>query len=213
MKKFFLMAFAALSMSAMAQSVTPLSITLADFKVDSLRSLYMAEPIMYRAALDNVSKALAKNAEEIKAAKAVLKVEQQHVKEMANGMKEASSMAASLKKLYAKEEQELKNMQKVVEKQQKTLAKQQDLNQDTRDAYSEFLDKQQNELGYALREVAERTRAVAELETQINARQSQMQVYEQQVSQKTAEITMLEGQLKERQNSVKNEQKAAKTMQ
>ena len=213
MKKFFLMAFAALSMSAMAQSVTPLSITLADFKVDSLRSLYMSEPIMYRAALDNVSNALAKNAEEIKAAKAVLKVEQQHVKEMANGMKEASSMAASLKKLYAKEEQELKNMQKVVEKQQKTLNKQQELTQDTREAYNAFLDKQQKELGYALREVAERARAVAELETQINARQSQMQVYEQQVSQKTAEITMLEGQLKERQNSVKNEQKAAKSMQ
>ena len=64
MKKFFLMAFAALSMSAMAQTVTPVSITLAEFKVDSLRALYMAEPIMYRAALDNVSKALAKNAEE-----------------------------------------------------------------------------------------------------------------------------------------------------
>ena len=213
MKKFFLMAFAALSMSAMAQSVTPVSITLADFKVDSLRALYMAEPIMYRAALDNVSKSLAKNAEEIKAAKNVLKVEQQHAKEMVNGMKEASSLAASLKKLYAKEEQELKDMQKVVEKQQRTLAKQQELTQDTREAYNAFLDKQQKELGYALREVAERARAISELETQINNRQSEMQAFDQQVAQKAAEITMLEGQLKERQNSVKNEQKAAKTMQ
>ena len=213
MKKFFLMAFAALSLSAMAQSVTPVSITLAEFKVDSLRALYMAEPIMYRAALDNVSKALAKNAEEIKAAKNVLKVEQQHAKEMVNGMKEASSLAASLKKLYAKEEQELKDMQKVVEKQQKTLNKQQELTQDTREAYTAFLDKQQKELGYALREVAERARAISELETQINNRQSELQAFDQQVAQKTAEITMLEGQLKERQNSVKSEQKAAKSMQ
>ena len=213
MKKFFLMAFAALSMSAMAQSVTPVSITLAEFKVDSLRALYMAEPIMYRAALDNVSKALAKNAEEIKAAKNVLKVEQQHAKEMVNGMKEASSLAASLKKLYAKEEQELKDMQKVVEKQQRTLNKQSELTQDTREAYSAFLDKQQKELGYALREVAERSRAISELETQINNRQSELQAFDQQVAQKTAEITMLEGQLKERQNSVKSEQKAAKSMQ
>ena len=213
MKKFFLMAFAALSMSALAQSVTPVSITLAEFKVDSLRALYMAEPIMYRAALDNVSKALAKNAEEIKAAKNVLKVEQQHAKEMVNGMKEASSLAASLKKLYAKEEQELKDMQKVVEKQQKTLNKQQELTQDTREAYTAFLDKQQKELGYALREVAERARAISELETQINNRQSELQAFDQQVAQKTAEITMLEGQLKERQNSVKSEQKAAKSMQ
>ena len=213
MKKFFLMAFAALSMSAMAQSVTPVSITLAEFKVDSLRALYMAEPIMYRAALDNVSKALAKNAEEIKAAKNVLKVEQQHAKEMVNGMKEASSLAASLKKLYAKEEQELKDMQKVVEKQQRTLNKQSELTQDTREAYTAFLDKQQKELGYALREVAERARALSELETQINNRQSELQAFDQQVAQKTAEITMLEGQLKERQNSVKSEQKAAKSMQ
>ena len=213
MKKFFLMAFAALSLSAMAQRVTPVSITLAEFKVDSLRALYMAEPIMYRAALDNVSKALAKNAEEIKAAKNVLKVEQQHAKEMVNGMKEASSLAASLKKLYAKEEQELKDMQKVVEKQQKTLNKQQELTQDTREAYTAFLDKQQKELGYALREVAERARAISELETQINNRQSELQAFDQQVAQKTAEITMLEGQLKERQNSVKSEQKAAKSMQ
>ena len=213
MKKFFLMAFAALSMSAMAQSVTPVSITLADFKVDSLRALYMSEPIMYRAALDNVSQSLSKNAEEIKAAKSVLKVEQQHVKEMVNGMKEASSLAASLKKLYSKEEQELKSMQKAVEKQQKTLGKQSELTQDTREAYTVFLDKQQKELGYALREVAERARAITDMEIQIKSRQSQMQAYEQQVSQKAAEITMLEKQLKERQNSVKSEQKAAKSMQ
>lgn len=213
MKKFFLMAFAALSMSAMAQSVTPVSITLADFKVDSLRALYMSEPIMYRAALDNVSQSLSKNAEEIKAAKSVLKVEQQHVKEMVNGMKEASSLAASLKKLYGKEEQELKSMQKAVEKQQKTLGKQSELTQDTRETYTVFLDKQQKELGYALREVAERARAITDMEIQIKSRQSQMQAYEQQVAQKTAEITILEKQLKERQNSVKSEQKAAKSMQ
>ena len=213
MKKFFLMAFVALSVSAYAQTVSPVTITLAEFKVDSLRALYMAEPIMYRAALDNVSKALARNAEEIKAAKAVLKVEQQHAKEMVNGMKEASSLASSLKKLYSKEEEELKDMQKVVEKQMKTLNKQQELTQDTREAYTAFLDKQQKELGYALREVAERARAISELETQINNRQTEMQGFDQQVAQKTAEITALENQLKARQNSVKAEQKAAKTMQ
>jgi len=199
--------------SAYAQTVSPVTITLAEFKVDSLRALYMAEPIMYRAALDNVSKALERNAEEIKAAKAVLKVEQQHAKEMVNGMKEASSLASSLKKLYSKEEEELKDMQKVVEKQMKTLNKQQELTQDTREAYTAFLDKQQKELGYALREVAERARAISELETQINNRQTEMQGFDQQVAQKTAEITALENQLKARQNSVKAEQKAAKTMQ
>ena len=55
MKKIFFMAFVALSVSAMAQQVTPVNITLAEFNVDSLRTLYMTEPIMYRASLDAVA--------------------------------------------------------------------------------------------------------------------------------------------------------------
>ena len=75
MKKIFFMAFVALSVSAMAQQVTPVNITLAEFKVDSLRTLYGSEPIMYRASLDAVAQALEKNATELKTAKAELKSE------------------------------------------------------------------------------------------------------------------------------------------
>ena len=73
MKKILFLAFMALGMSAMAQHVTPLSIQLAEVKLDSLRTLYINEPTMYRAALEVVAQSLAKNAEEIKAAKAELK--------------------------------------------------------------------------------------------------------------------------------------------
>ena len=213
MKKFFLLAFAALSMTAMAQKVTPINVTLADFKVDSLRALYMAEPIMYRASLDAVAQALNKNAEELKAAKAILKVEQQHAKEKAASLKDALKMTGSLKKLYEKEDSEVKAMQKVVEKQQKTLAKQAELNQETRDAYAALLDQQQKELGYSIREIAERARAIADLETQIQNSQTELQAYEQQVAQKAHDLAVLEAELKGRQNAVKNEQKAAKSMQ
>ena len=109
MKKIFFIAFMALGMSAMAQHVTPLSIELAEVKIDSLRTLYVTEPTMYRASLEVVAQSLAKNAEDIKAAKSELKVEQAHAKEMGNSLKEATKMAASLKKLYAKEEGELKS--------------------------------------------------------------------------------------------------------
>lgn len=197
----------------MAQKVTPISITLFDFKIDSLRALYMSEPIMYRAALDNVERELNKNGDEIKAVKAQWKVEQQHSKEMVNSLKEAGNMANSLKKLYAKEEAELKSMQKVVEKQQRTLSKQNELNDETRESYVAFLDKQQKELGYAIREVAERSRAVSELETQIQNSRTNLQEFEQQVSQKAADIAKLEAELKTRLASVKAEQKAAKSMQ
>ena len=213
MKKIFFMAFVALSVSAMAQQVTPVNITLAEFKVDSLRTLYGSEPIMYRASLDAVAQALEKNATELKTAKAELKSEQKLSKEMESSLKGATKMAASMKKLYSKEEGELKSMQKVVTGQQKMLTKQKELNDGTREAYTAFLDKQQKELGYALRELAERQRAVSDLETTIANHQTKLQTYNQEVAQKAAALANIEAELKARVASVKAEQKAAKSMQ
>ncbi len=213
MKKILFLAFMALGMSATAQHVTPLSIQLADVKLDSLRTLYINEPTMYRAALEVVAQSLAKNAEEIKAAKAELKVEQNHGKEMGNSLKEATKMTASLKKLYTKEESELKSMQKVVEKQQKTLNKQKELNQSTRDNYLLFLEKQQKELGYSLREVADRQRAIADLETSVQNGQTRLQTYIQETQQKALDLAQLEAELKARTATLKAEQKTAKSLQ
>ena len=207
------MAFVALSMSAFAQHVTPLAIEISDPKIDSLRALYIAEPTMYRASLEVAEQTLAKNAEEIKLAKAQLKTEQAHGKEMSNALKEALKMAGSLKKIYAKEESELKSMQKVVEKQQKTLNKQKELNQATRDNYLQVLEQQQKELGYSLREVAERQRAVADMETSIQNNQTELQAYLQETQQKAMDIASLEALYKERLNLVKAEKKTAKTLQ
>ena len=211
-KKFFLMAVLALSMSAFAQRVTPLNINLAEFKLDSLRALYLDQPIMYRASLDAVAQALNKNAEEVKAAKAELKVEKQHAKEMGVSLKKASEMVASLKKLYGKEEDELRTMSKTVEKQMKTLGKQSELNEETRNLYRSFLERQQQELNYSLRDVAERARATADLETSIQNSKTNLSQFEQQITLKETELKYLEMQMKERQKQVKEEQKAAKTL-
>lgn len=212
MKKFFLMAVLALSMSAFAQRVTPLNITLAEVKLDSLRTLYLAEPIMYRASLDAVAQALEKNDKEVKAAKTELKVEKQHAKEMGTSLKKAESMVASLKKLYGKEEDELRNMSKTVEKQMKTLGKQNELNDETRNQYRSFLEKQQQELNYSLRDVAERARAISDLETSIQNAKSNLSQFEQQANLKESELKFMETQLKERQKLVKEEQKVAKSL-
>lgn len=206
------MAVLALSMSAFAQRVTPLNITLAEVKLDSLRTLYLAEPIMYRASLDAVAQALEKNDKEIKAAKTELKVEKQHAKEMGTSLKKAETMVASLKKLYGKEEDELRNMSKTVEKQMKTLGKQNELNDETRNLYRSFLEKQQKELNYSLRDVAERARAISDLETSIQNAKSNLSQFEQQANLKESELKFLETQLKERQKLVKEEQKAAKSL-
>ena len=89
---------------------------------------HASEPDMLRARLKTVAQQFDKNAEEIKAARTELKVEQAHAKEMKKSLADAAKMAAALKKLYGKEESELKSMQSVVEKQQKGISKKKELN-------------------------------------------------------------------------------------
>ena len=213
MKKLFVLAFMALSLTAMAQHVTPLNIQLAEADLTALRAQYQSEPIMYRAALEALVKDLDKNAAELKSARNQLKVEQAHAKEMENSLKEANKMASSLRSLYTKEESEIKGMQQTVQKQQQTLSKQVELNQETRENYVAFLEKQQKELNYSLREVADRQRAISDLEASITASNTNLQYYVQEVNQKNADLTALENQHKERVALVKAEQKAAKSMQ
>ena len=213
MKKYFVMAFVALSMSAFAQHVTPVSIEIADPKIDSLRTLYLSEPMMYRASLDVVAQDLAKNAEELQAAKAELKAEKGHIKDFEKSLKGAEKMAASLEKLYDKEEAELKSMLKVVENQQRVISRQTSLNKETREGYTRFLEKQQKELSYSVREVADRQRAITDLETSIQKGHTLLQNYVHEVEQKTVDLAKLEATYKERLAQLKAEQKTAKTMQ
>ena len=213
MKRIILLAFTAFSMSLMAQHVTPLSIPFSEVRIDSLRTLYISEPTMYRASLEVAAQQLSKTSEAIKAAKAELKTEQAHGKEMTKSLKEASKMVASLKKLYSKEEGEIKSMQKVVEKQLKTLNKQKELNQESKDTYTKFLEKQQKELAYCLRDIADRQKSVADLEGAIQTRQNGLQTYIRETELKANDLAQIEAKHKSQVDAVKAEQKAAKNMQ
>ena len=213
MKKLFFLAILACSVSVMAQHVSPVSIQVAELHLDSLRQLYGAEPTMYRAALNVLDQQLDKNAAELKAAKAELKDEQALAKQIESSLNDATKMAASLKKLYAQEEKEVKGMQKVVENQQKGLNKLMGIKQESREAYLLFLEQEQKELNYSLREVADRLRAITDLETSIQNSRTALQAYVQETQQKNLDLMNVEGQIKERAAVVKEEQKSAKKMQ
>ncbi|MBQ7631200.1 MAG: hypothetical protein IJS82_00355 [Paludibacteraceae bacterium] len=212
MKRIFLLAFAACSMSLMAQHVTPLNIQITELKLDSLRQLYQAEPTMYRAALNVVAANLDKNEDEIKAAKNQLKTEQAHAKEVEATLKDASQLTSALSKLYSKEQSELKTMQKSVEKQQRTLNKHKELNKDTREGYLLLLEKEQKELSYALREVDDRQRAISEMETTLRNARIAQDDFVHEIEQKAADLAQLEAKLKERVAIIKAEQKSAKVL-
>ena len=213
MKKIFLIAFAAMSMAAMAQQVTPVALQITEAKLDSLRTLYIQEPPMYRASLDMLAEQLKADENALKNLKNELKAEQQHSKDIAATLKDASKMVASLKKLYAKEESELKSMQSVVEKQQKGISKKKELNEQTREQYSKLLESQQKELSVSLRDVVDRQRGVADLEPELQRAQADLLTYNQQIERKAMDVAQLEAQLKERKALVKAEQKAAKSLQ
>lgn len=213
MKKVFLLGFLALSMVAMAQQVTPVTVEIAELKIDSLRAAYLSQPPMYRTALEMQAAQLEQSRKALDEAKATLKAEQKHAKEMEAAIKDAAKMAANLKKLYAKEQTELKAMQKNVEKQQKTLSKQKDLNDASRKAYRNLLDREQRELGEAIDEVSARINSMSELETTLQNEQSNLQAFNTQVAQKALEIERLEAVYKERLAILKAEQKAAKSLQ
>ena len=117
MKKIFTIALLALGMTAVAQNVTPLNIQIPELKFDSLRSLYISEPSMYRASLEVLVGQYAEVDRQIKTAKTELKAEQDHSKAMSLMIKEANALADDLIKLYTKEADELKSMQKNIEKQ------------------------------------------------------------------------------------------------
>jgi len=213
MKKLFIIAFLALSAVVVAQHVTPLNISVADLKLDSLRSLYQTEPRMYQAALAVVDQQLNKNAEDVKSAKAQLKAEQAHAKEMESALKDASQLIDALKKLYDKEEAELRAMQKTVDRQQRTVHKQRELSKDTRDDYLLLLQKEQKELDYALREVTERQRAVMDMETTLEKSKRDLVNYSQEILQKKLNLEQIEEKVKQYTATVKAEKKSAKSMQ
>ncbi len=212
-RNFLVVAFMATGMMVMAQHVTPVTISIVNLPIDSLRTLYHSEPTMYRASLDVLAQQLEQNATDMEKANDELKAERAHAKELQKSLEQATKMAASLKKLYVKEEEELKDMQKVVEQQQRKINKQNDLNQESREGYTQFLGMQQKELGASVRDVADRQHAISNMETGIQNMKTRILTYNQEINQKAAQLAQLAAQYKAQTTRLKKEQKSAKTMQ
>lgn len=213
MKKLFVMTFLGLSMVVLAQHVTPLSIQVAEINLDSLRTAYLAQPLMYRASLDVVAEQLEENEKQIKMAKEELKTEMKHSKEMNKALEEGLKMAASLKKDYTQEEGELLSMRKVFEEQQKNINKPNRLNQQTKDAYIKVLEQQQELIEQSLTEITQRMQAVTKMEEILRTAQLDGQLYEQEIEKKAFDLAQIEALYKARKDTLKSERKSAKNIQ
>ena len=200
------------SLTIMAQHVTPLDIKIAELNLDSLRGAYLAQPTMYRASLDVVAEQLEENAQQIKEAQNELRIEMTHAKEMRRVLNEGLKRLSVLKKIYAKEEAEIKSLMETLENQRQKLEKQTELNQQTRDGYIQMFSNEYSRLEQTLSDIANRVQEATQLSNELQNATFAYQTYEQELERKAFDLAQVEALYETRKDALKAEQRAAKSL-
>ena len=212
MKNVFVIFLMGFSLTIMAQHVTPLDIKIAELNLDSLRGAYLAQPTMYRASLDVVAEQLEENAQQIKEAQNELRIEMTHAKEMRRVLNEGLKRLSVLKKIYAKEEAEIKSLMETLENQRQKLEKQTELNQQTRDGYIQMFSNEYSRLEQTLSDIANRVQEATLLSNELQNATFAYQTYEQELERKAFDLAQVEALYETRKDALKAEQRAAKSL-
>lgn len=212
MKNVFVIFLMGFSLTIMAQHVTPLEIKIAELNLDSLRGAYLAQPTMYRASLDVVAEHLEENAQQIKEAQNELRIEMIHAKEMRRVLNEGVKRLSVLKKIYAKEEAEIKSLMETLEDQRQKLEKQTELNQQTRDGYIQMFSDEYSRLEQTLSDLANRVQEATLLSNELQNATFSYQTYEQELERKAFDLAQVEALYETRKDALKAEQRAAKSL-
>lgn len=212
MKNVFVIFLMGFSLTIMAQHVTPLDIKIAELNLDSLRGAYLAQPTMYRASLDVVAEQLEENAQQIKEAQNELRIEMIHAKEMRRVLNEGVKRLSVLKKIYAKEEAEIKALMETLENQRQKLEKQRELNQQTRDGYIQMFSDEYSRLEQTLSDLATRVQEATLLSNELQNATFSYQTYEQELERKAFDLAQVEALYETRKDALKAEQRAAKSL-
>ena len=147
MKKIgFIFASVALCTTLNAQHVTPLDINLPDFSLDSLRTVYASDALMYRAELERIQDVQDANEKALSQARRELKDEKAHAKDVAAYLKERESAIASLQKACETEQKALSDIQSSIEKTQKKVQKTSLLNRQSSDLCTTALQGERKEV-------------------------------------------------------------------
>lgn len=212
MKNVFVIFLMGFSLTIMAQHVTPLDIKIAELNLDSLRGAYLAQPTMYRASLDVVAEQLEENAQQIKEAQNELKTEMSHAKEMKRVLNEGMKRLSVLKKIYAKEEAEIKSLMETLDNQWQKLEKQTELNQQTRDGYIQMFSDEYSRLEQTLSDLANRIQEATLLSNELQNATFSYQTYEQDLERKAFDLAQVGALYETRKDALKAEQRAAKSL-
>lgn len=212
-KLFIILAVAAFGMQLNAQHVAPLTIQLADFALDTMRTKYANDPAMYQTELQRIVLMQEAETKAIKDAWKELKDEKQHAKDLASCLKEVGSAVSSLEKSGSKEEAAIKGMLKTIEKQMKQNSRTSStLNAETRDDYHDYLTAEKRYLESMLDEIAARKKNLSDAMTGARDLQNGLNAFNVEIQQKELDLKQLENTSKTRIATIKNEQKIVKAM-
>ena len=156
MKKLMcIMALAATCFTAsMAQTVTPLNVSITEVNLDSLRGPGMENLEGYRNELVRLQQALKVDMDEIKMAKNQLKTEQTYVKNQTKLQKDREKNFKAQEKVLNTQEKNNKKERKDIEKQRKDFLKNTALDQRTVDYNVRALDDRANRIDQSDRDIA-----------------------------------------------------------
>lgn len=209
MKKTIIFAlFIMLMLPLSAQHVTPLTVKLTDFNLDSLRAVYSGQS--YLLELQRLDRLMKDDTKALKDAASQLKAERNLYKQMMSYIEKGEVSYKNLQALSQKELDEFAKLKENAEKQLRTLNSSDEINQETRSKMVEQLQLQRRGLEAAINATTNRQSQLANQPVQLQQMRTDLMVFNNEMTNKETDIKQMEATLKSRREIIKAETKNAK---
>jgi len=207
-KSLLFVLFAALTLTASAQHVTPLTIKLTEVDLSSLRSQYQGQA--YLLELQRLDMLLKDDTKLLKDAQNQLKAEKDYYKQMTSYIVKAEASFKNLQALSQKELDEFNKLKDNAEKQLRNLNSATDLQPETRTKTVDCLQEQRRGLEAAINATTSRQSQLANQPAQLQQMRTDLMVMSNELVNKESDIKQLEASLKTRREVIKAETKNVK---
>lgn len=211
MKKTCFLAFVAmLTLSLSAQHVTPISIHLTEFNLDSLRAQYVGQSYLFE--LQRLDKLMKDDTKALSDAQMQLKAERNHHKQMLSYIEKAEASYKTLQTLSQKEIDEYNKLKDNVDKQIREINLSSELSQETRTKIIDQLQLKRSELEAAITATTDYQTQLANQPVQLHQMRTDLMVFNNEMINKETDLKQMESTLKSRREIIKAETKNVKSM-
>lgn len=209
MKKSIILAlFMTLAVSLSAHHVTPITVNLTEFNLDSLRAQYSGSS--YLLELQRLDKLMKDDTKALKDAQVQLKAEKDYYKQMSSYIDKAESSFKSLQTYSQKELDEINKLKDQADKQIRTLNSSSQINPDTRKKALDILLEQRKGLEEAVTGTTKRQTEYSSHPTELQKIRTELMVLNNELTNKETDLKQMEATLKSRREIIKSEMKNVK---